>query len=152
MNLLPQMRPKDLDQRDLQRGDLAMHEDPRQVQLHLKPHIHIGTVDGGGPPQREASIRYLVETTALRVGQLFVLHRLLEPRGLLPEQPFPGGEVGALEKGVLQDPFYAAQGLDDVRAVVVEVPQLAIVALVRPPEGVLLQHLWGRARGMVSRW
>ena len=31
--------------------------------------------------------------------------------------------------------------LDDVSAVVVEGPQLAVVPLVRPPEGVLPQHL-----------
>ena len=31
--------------------------------------------------------------------------------------------------------------LDDVSAVVVQVPQLAVVALVRPPEGILLQEL-----------
>ncbi len=31
--------------------------------------------------------------------------------------------------------------LDDVSAVVVEGPQLAVMPLVRPPEGVLSQHL-----------
>ena len=34
-----------------------------------------------------------------------------------------------------------AADLDDVGAVVVQVPQLAVVALVGPPEGVLLQQL-----------
>ncbi len=32
-------------------------------------------------------------------------------RGLLPEQPLPGGEVGALEQRVLQDALHAAQRL-----------------------------------------
>eukprot|EP00959_Pyramimonas_sp_CCMP1952_P271920 5685478-Pyramimonas_sp.AAC.1 len=60
---------------------------------------------------------------------------------LLPEETLPGGEVGALEEGVLEDALHAAQRLDDVRAVVVEVPQLAVVALVCPPEGVQPRHL-----------
>ena len=137
-------------------------------------------VDGGAPPQREAAVGDLVQARALRIGKLLVLHRLLKPAGLLPEQPLPGGEVGTLEERVLQDAFHAAQRLrerggggasrgrggargqrltvcttqqqaggggcahlDHVRAVVVQVPQLAVVALVRPPEGVDLQ----RARG-----
>ena len=37
--------------------------------------------------------------------------------------------------------LHAAERLDDVGSVVVEVPQLAVVALVRPPEGVLLKQL-----------
>lgn len=60
---------------------------------------------------------------------------------ILPEETFPRGEVGALEEGVLQDPFHPAQSLDHVRAVIVQVPEFAIVALVCPPERVLLQHL-----------
>lgn len=66
-----------------------------------------------------------------------------EPRSklLLPEETLPRGEVGALEECVLQDPFHPAQGLDHVRAVIVQVPEFAIVPLVRPPERVLLQHL-----------
>lgn len=31
MDLLPQVSSEDLDERDLQRGDLAVHEDTRQV-------------------------------------------------------------------------------------------------------------------------
>ncbi len=71
----------------------------------------------------------------------FLLHALLKAGGLLPEQPLPCGEVGALEQGVLQNALHTPQGLDDICSVVVQVPQLAIVALVGPPEGVLLQHL-----------
>ena len=78
----------------------------------------------------------------LQVQQLeFLLHALLKAGGLLPEQPLPCGEVGALEQGVLQNALHTSQGLDDICSVVVQVPQLAIVALVGPPEGVLLQHL-----------
>ena len=47
MHLLTQVRPEDLDEGDLEGGDLAMHEDAGQVQLYLEAHIHIGTVDGG---------------------------------------------------------------------------------------------------------
>lgn len=70
-----------------------------------------------------------------------LLHALLKARGLLPEEPLPGGEVGALEQGVLQDALHSSQSLDDICPVVVQVPQLAVMALVRPPEGVLLEHL-----------
>jgi hypothetical protein len=41
MDLLPQVSSEYLDERDLQRGDLAMHEDTCQVQLHLKAYIHL---------------------------------------------------------------------------------------------------------------
>jgi hypothetical protein len=44
---------------------------------------------------------------------------------------FPGGEVGPLEERVLEDPLHAAERLDHVRAVVVQVPQLAVVPLLR---------------------
>ena len=47
VHLLPQVSPEDLDEGYLEGGDLAVHEDARQVQLHLETHIHIGTVDGG---------------------------------------------------------------------------------------------------------
>ena len=54
-------------------------------------------VDGRRPPQREPPVGDLVEAGPLRVGQLLVLHRLLEAGRLLPEQALPRGEVGALE-------------------------------------------------------
>ena len=43
--------------------------------------------------------------------------------------------MGALEQGVLQDPLHPAQRLDHVSPVLVEVPQLAVVPGVCPPEG-----------------
>ena len=58
-----------------------------------------------------------------------------------PEEPLPGWEVGSLEERVFEDALDPAQRLDHVCAVVVQVPQLAVMALVGPPEGVLLQHL-----------
>lgn len=42
---------------------------------------------------------------------------------------------------MLQDALHAAQSLDHVCAVVVQVPQFAVVPLVGPPERILLQHL-----------
>jgi len=45
VNLLPQVSPEDLDEGDLQRRDLAVHEDSRQVELHLETHIHLKTED-----------------------------------------------------------------------------------------------------------
>ena len=59
----------------------------------------------------------------------------------IPEETLPGGEVGSLEESVLQDALHTSQGLDHVCAVVVQVPQLAVVTLVGPPERILLQHL-----------
>ena len=45
----------------------------------------------------------------------------------------PGREVRTLEQRVFQDTFDPTKGLDHVRAVVVQIPELAVVALVRPP-------------------
>lgn len=59
MDLLPQVSAEDLDERDLQRGDLAMHEDPGQVQLHLKAHVHLTR-------EREGETETLVLKTQLR--------------------------------------------------------------------------------------
>lgn len=72
MHLLPQVSPEDLDEGDLEGGNLAMHEDACQIQLHLETHVHIGTIDGGRPPQREAPVGDLVQTRPLCIGQLLV--------------------------------------------------------------------------------
>jgi len=84
VHFLPQMCSEDLDQRDLERWYLAMHEDAGEVELNLKADVDIGAVDCRRPPQREATVRDLIETGALRIGQLLVLHRLLEATRLLP--------------------------------------------------------------------
>ncbi len=72
VHLLPQVSPEDLDQGDLEGGDLAVHEDASQIQLHLEAHVHIGAVDGGGPPQGETPVGDLVQTRPLCIGQLLV--------------------------------------------------------------------------------
>lgn len=61
--------------------------------------------------------------------------------GHSPEETLPGWEVGPLEQGVFQDSLHAPQGLDHVRPVVVQIPQLPIMPLMGPPKRVLLQHL-----------
>ena len=129
LTLLPQMRTEDLDERDLESRDLAVHEDTRQVKLDLETDVDVGTVDGRTPPEREATVRNLVETGPLRVCQLLVTHRLLEAGRLLPEETLPGREVGTLEERVLQDTLDTAERGDDVDTVVVELPKLAVVAL-----------------------
>ena len=58
-----------------------------------------------------------------------------------PEETLPGREISAFEECVLQDSLHTTQSLDHVCAVVVQVPQFAIVPLVGPPEWILLQHL-----------
>lgn len=60
---------------------------------------------------------------------------------LSPEETLPGGEISAFEECVLQNALHATECLDHVCAVVVQVPQFAIVSLVCPPERILLQHL-----------
>ena len=141
VHLLPQMGAEDLDERDLERRDLAVHEDSGEVQLHLEADVHVCAVDGRAPPESETAVGDLVQTAPLGVCELLVLHALLKAAGLLPEETLPSREVGPLEQRVLQDALHAPQGLDDVRAVVVEVPQLPVVALVRPPERVLAEDL-----------
>lgn len=43
MNLLPQVSPEDLNEGDLQCGDLAVHKDSSQVKLYLETHIDLKT-------------------------------------------------------------------------------------------------------------
>jgi hypothetical protein len=75
------------------------------------------------------------------MSELFVFHGLLKARGLLPEEAFPSREVGALEKGMLKDALDTTKSLDHISAVVVEVPQLSIMFLMSPPEGILFEDL-----------
>lgn len=72
MHLLPQVSSENLNEGNLQRWDLAMHEDACQIQLHLETHVYIGTIDGGGPPQGETSVGNLVQTRPLCIRQLLV--------------------------------------------------------------------------------
>ena len=62
MDLLPQVSAEDLNQGDFERRDLAVHEDSSEVQLDLETNVHVGSVDGGGPPKREPPIWNLIET------------------------------------------------------------------------------------------
>lgn len=141
VNLLPEMSPEDLNQGDLEGWDLAVHEDTGQIQLHLETHVDVGAVDRRRPPESETTVGNLVQTGSLGVGQFLVLHGLFKATCLLPEETLPGREVCTLEEGVFQDTLYASQGLDHVGTVVIQVPELAVVALVGPPEWVLLQYL-----------
>ena len=84
MHLLPQMCPEDLDQRDLECRDLAVHEDASQVELYLEADVDVGTVDCWRPPQSETTVWNLIETRTLGVGQFLVFHRLLKATCFLP--------------------------------------------------------------------
>jgi hypothetical protein len=75
------------------------------------------------------------------VSEFLVLHRFLEARGLLPEETLPSGKVGALEESVFEYTLDTAECLNHVGAVVVEVPEFAVVLLMRPPEGILFEDL-----------
>ena len=115
------------------------HENTRQIQLHLETNIHIGPVNSRTPPERKPSIRNLVQTAPLRIRQLLIPHALLEARRLLPEQTLPGRDVRPLEQCVLEDTLDTAQRGDHVHTVAVQLPQLAIVTLRRPPEGIAIE-------------
>ena len=45
MDLLPEMSSEDLNERNLQCGNLSMHEDTCQIQLHLETNINICSID-----------------------------------------------------------------------------------------------------------
>ena len=77
----------------------------------------------------------------MRVGELLELHGLLETGCLLPEETLPRREGRRLEERVLQDRLDSTEGLDDVGAVCVQIPQLPVVPLARPPERVALHQL-----------
>jgi hypothetical protein len=76
VNLLPQVGTEDLDQRNLQSGDLAVQENASQVELNLETDVDIGTVDSGRPPQSETTVRDLVQTGSLGVGEFLEFHAL----------------------------------------------------------------------------
>lgn len=80
-----------------------MHEDAREVQLNLEADVHVGAVDGGGPPQREPPIGDLVQPRPLRVGQLLVLHALLKAARLW-EPSTPSSAVSSLYESAWPTP------------------------------------------------
>ena len=45
VDLLPQMGTEDLNERDLERGNLAVQEDTGQIKLDLETDVDVGTVD-----------------------------------------------------------------------------------------------------------
>ena len=57
----------------IKQGSITVHENACQIQLDLETHIHVRTVDCWGPPQGETTVGNLIQTTPLRIGQLFVL-------------------------------------------------------------------------------
>ena len=110
------------------------HEDTRQIQLDLETDVDVRAIDRGAPPEREPTVRNLVETRPLGIGELLVPHRLLETGRLLPEQTLPGRKVRALEQRVLEDTFHTTKRGNDIDTVVVELPQFSVVPLRSPPE------------------
>ena len=71
MDLLPKMCPEDLDQRYFQSWNLSMHENPREIQLHLETNIYISPVNGWGPPKSKTPIGNLCQTRPLGIGKFF---------------------------------------------------------------------------------
>ena len=141
VNLLPQVSSEDLDKRDFQGRDFTVHENTRQIELYLETDVDVGTIDCGTPPERETTGGNLVQTGTLGIRELLVSHGLFETRRLLPEKTLPGREVRALEQRVLKDTLDTTQSSDDIDPVVVELPQLAVVTLRGPPEGVAIKEV-----------
>mmetsp|Transcript_32683 Transcript_32683/g.64772 ORF Transcript_32683/g.64772 Transcript_32683/m.64772 type:complete len:325 (+) Transcript_32683:2190-3164(+) len=141
VDLLPKMGTENLDKRNLQRRNLPVHEYTRKVKLDLETDVNVCTVDGRGPPEGETAIRNLGKTRTLRVRKFLELHGLLKAACLLPEQSLPCGKVSTFEKRVFEDSFHAAQGLDHVSPVGIQVPKFSVVPLVGPPERINTQYL-----------
>ena len=78
---------------------------------YLKTDIDVCSVDSWRPPKRKSPIGNLIETGSLGVGELLVLHALLETGGFLPEETFPSREIRPFEERVLQDSFHSTQSL-----------------------------------------
>ena len=68
MDLLPQVSSEDLNETDLQGGNLAVHENAGEIQLHLKTHVDIRSINGGRPPEGEPTVGDLVQTWLRWVG------------------------------------------------------------------------------------
>jgi hypothetical protein len=120
---------------------LAAHENTRQIKLHLEADVYICAIDSWTPPECEATVGDLIETRALSIGELLVSHRLLEAGRLLPEQTLPCGEVRALEECVFENTVYTSESSDDVDTIIIQLPELAIVTLRRPPEWVTAEQI-----------
>jgi hypothetical protein len=128
------MSSENLDQGNLQSRNLSVKEDTRQIQLNLETNVDVCSVDSRTPPQRKPTVGNLIQTRPLGIGQFLELHALLETGRLLPKQSFPGWECSRLEQCVLQNGFNTPEGLDNICTICIQVPQLTIVALRRPPE------------------
>ena len=76
--LLPQVSSENLDEGDLERRDLSVHEDSGQVELDLETDVDVGAVDRRRPPKSETTIGDLIQTSTLGVGEFLVLHTFLE--------------------------------------------------------------------------
>lgn len=102
---------------------------------------YIGSVYSWRPPQCKPSVWNLIQPRSLCICQFLVLHRFFKATGLFPEQTLPRGKVSPFEQGVFKNALHTTQSLNHVCAVVVQVPKFAIMSLMCPPEGILLQNL-----------
>jgi hypothetical protein len=73
------MGSEDLNEGNLEGRDLAVEEYTSQIELNLETDVNVGSVDSGRPPEGEATVRNLVKTGTLGVGQFLELHRLFKP-------------------------------------------------------------------------
>ena len=85
VDFLPQVRPKNLDQRYFEGWNLTVHENSRQVKLNLETNVDVRAIYRRRPPECKSSVWNLIEARTLRVSELLVLHRFFKTASLLPK-------------------------------------------------------------------
>jgi len=55
-----------------------LHENAGQIELHLETNIDVSTINRRTPPKSESTIRNLVKTGTLCVGEFFISHRFFK--------------------------------------------------------------------------
>jgi hypothetical protein len=99
-----------------------VHVNSRQIELHLKAHVNVGSVNGWRPPKCKSTIGNLIQPGTLGVGKFLELHTFFKSTRFLPEEPFPGREVRPFEKCMLEDTLNTTQCLNHISSVVIQVP------------------------------
>ena len=109
--------------------------------MHLETVIHIGAIDGRPPPRvkRRLGIWLRLDLWAL----VSFLYRIdsSNPDAFSRKEPFQVGKISTFEESVLQDTLDTTQRGNHVNTIVVELPELSIMAMRSPPEGVAVTDM-----------
>jgi hypothetical protein len=109
-----------------------MHENTSQIQLHLKPNVHIRPVNRRTPPKSKSSIRDLIQPGSLRMRQFLEFHGFFEPGSFLPKESFPSGEISPFEQSVLKNTFHSSKSLYYISSIIIQIPEFSVMALMGP--------------------